>query len=108
MSSINDDEKNRNSAAIINFCGQKITFKSSEADPAIVDEIVKLVSAHLKNAELRSKGGVPHQVALLALLDLAEEYVMARHKIEGYQHKLVERCIKLVNLVDGELKESGS
>ena len=62
------------------LAGQKIVLKASHGDPDLIREIVDLVSVKLKNAEKRGKGTAAHQVALVALMDLAEEYIRAKHR----------------------------
>ena len=46
----------------------------------------------------------PHQVILLALFDLAEEYLQAKDRVELHQRKLDERASALVSLIETELK----
>lgn len=88
----------------IKLAGQKIVLKTSEADPKLLNEILELVNVRIKNAEKRGKASVaPHQVALLALLDLAEEYVKAKHRTAAFKHEMNSRSDSLMRILDSEL-----
>jgi hypothetical protein len=43
-------------------------------------------------------------VTLLALLDVAEEYVQARKRVAGYQREVADKSKELSNLLDAEFK----
>jgi cell division protein ZapA (FtsZ GTPase activity inhibitor) len=86
----------------IKLAGQKIVLKASEADPELVREIVELVSVKIKNAEKRGKGNSPHQVALVALLDLAEEYIKAKRRTFAFKREMNDRSENLMKILDSE------
>lgn len=86
----------------VKLLGQKIVLKSSENDPALVQEVIQMVSLLLNETEARCKGAVPHQIALLALLDLAEGYVKAKRRTAEFKSQLEEKSNRLVNLVEAE------
>lgn len=90
----------------IELLGQKIVLKSSGEDPELIREVVALASERLKIARQRSgKGAVaPHHVALLALLDMAEEYVRARKRSGEYRKAVLEKSERLKSLIESELK----
>jgi cell division protein ZapA (FtsZ GTPase activity inhibitor) len=95
-------EKERQSVEI-ELLGQKLTVKT-ESDPRTVKEVVELVQGRLKHAQERTRGAAPHQLALLALLDLAEDYVSAKYKVAEHRKKINEKSSELFNLIDSELK----
>jgi len=78
----------------IDFMGQKISLKT-QGDPEIIKEVVELVSLKLEDVRVRSKSSVPHQVALLALLELSEEYVKAKKKFSDHKKKLEDKTSKM-------------
>ena len=86
--------------------GQRIPIRTSEKDPELVAEISSMVSLLLKNAELRTtrSGAVAHQVALLALLDLAQEYVKAKRRTATFKRNVTEKSARLTELVQDTLK----
>ena len=88
----------------VKLLGQKFVLKSSECDPDWVREVVDLVSLRLDEAEKRGRGVAAHQVALLALMDLAEEYVKAKKRIFEYQKQVDEKANRLLGLLESELK----
>ena len=90
-------EKNQNQIDF-NFLGQKVVLKT-EGDPALVKDVVALAKLMLKDAERRSKNVAPHQVALLALMDLAEEYVKARARLAEYKQEMNAISVEVMGLL---------
>jgi hypothetical protein len=89
----------------IKVAGQRIALKSSNADSEHVQKVQALVAQRIQEAENRCAPTVaPHQVILLALFDLAEEYLQAKDRVELHQRKLDERASALVSLIETELK----
>jgi len=87
----------------LDFLGQKVILKS-EGDPEIVQEAIDVASLRLKDVARRTPGAASHQVALLALLDLAEEYVRSKRRAFDHKKKLEKRAQDLIHLVDIGLK----
>lgn len=85
------------------FLGQKLVLKT-EGDPSFVQEVVDLASLKVKEAEGRAKGAAPHQVALLAVMDLAEDYLRAKKKATDYRSELGEKASHLLQLIETELR----
>lgn len=84
--------------------GQKTVLKTS-GDPLVIREVVELATRKLQQAESRSaKAAAPHHVALLALLELAEEYVQAKQRFSAHQQKLESKSEELFRLLDSETK----
>ncbi len=88
----------------IKLLGQRVVLKSSELDPETVQQVVKLVSTKLTEAENRSKGAAPHQIALLALLDLAEEYLQAKARTQDFKTRVDEKTNQLLGFLETEFK----
>jgi cell division protein ZapA (FtsZ GTPase activity inhibitor) len=89
----------------IKLLGQKIALKAPGTDPDHAREVVGLVAERLAHAEKRSKAGTAsHQVALLALLDLADEYIQARERTREFKRDIQEKSGKLAGLIESELK----
>ena len=94
----------RSQSIEVNLLGQKIALKSTESDPEVIQAIFQLVSKKLGEAESRARGAAAHQVALLALLDLAEEYVKARKRTLDFKQQLDDKSSKLLDLVEAGFK----
>lgn len=89
----------------IKLLGQKIALKTSEVDPALTSQIVTLVQNRIKDAEQRApKISAPHQIMLLALLDLAEEYILAKKRTTEFKQRVDEKSSHLLGLIDSESK----
>lgn len=88
----------------VKLLGQKIVLRTSETDPEVIQEVLQLVSKKISEAEGRGRGAAPHQVALLALLDLAEEYVKAKKRTTEFKNLLEDKSNQLLSLVEAELK----
>ncbi|MCM2323395.1 MAG: cell division protein ZapA [Oligoflexia bacterium] len=93
-------------AVEIRLLGQRIALRATDPDPARIDEVVKLVTAKIHKAEKRAPKGLtsPHQVALLALLELAEEYIEAKRKTAAFKGEVEERSSRLLNLIEAGLQ----
>lgn len=104
-SALGGSMKNGNSSNTVqlSFMGQKVVLKS-EGDPELIQEAVDLATLRLADAETRIKGVAPHHVALLALLDIAEEYVRSKRRSVEHKRKLEKRTTELMGLLDQELK----
>ena len=87
----------------VSLLGEKITLKTA-GDPEHVREVIGLVNERIAAAEKRIKTGAPHHVALLALLDLAEEYVQAKKRAGFHKKDLDDKSRELVGLIEAELK----
>ena len=88
----------------IKLLGQRIVLKSSETDPEIIAQVVQLVTLKLSEAESRRRGAAPHQAALVALLDLAEEYVNAKKRALDFKQQLDDKSSHLLSWVEAEFK----
>jgi cell division protein ZapA (FtsZ GTPase activity inhibitor) len=92
----------------IQLLGQKVSLKASESDPALLKEIVELVSSKVKSAEKRTKGGIASQVLLLALLEIAEEYVKAKHRTIHFKREVGEKSENLNQVLVGIMEGDNS
>ena len=89
----------------VSIQGQKIPLRAREDDPARAKVVIDLVSERLRDAESRSKPSTaPHQVAVLALLDLAEEFLRMKEKTELFKKKMSEKSDRLISLLEAELR----
>jgi len=89
----------------LDFIGQKIALKT-EGNPELVSEVIELATIKLKDAERRGKGAPPHKLALLALLDLCEEYIRSKKRFQENRQNLTTRSEQLIELIEAELNES--
>jgi cell division protein ZapA (FtsZ GTPase activity inhibitor) len=88
----------------VKLLGQRIVLKSSETDPEVIRQVLQLVTLKINEAEARSRGAAPHQIALIALMDLAEEYVKAKKRTLDFKRQLDDKSSKLLSLVEAEFK----
>jgi cell division protein ZapA (FtsZ GTPase activity inhibitor) len=96
--------ENKESKVEITLLGQRLVLKSSQINADVFKEIVQLATHKLDQAQARTKGAPAHQVALLALLDLAEEYVSAKKKTQDYKTEMAERSNQLLSLIEAEFQ----
>jgi hypothetical protein len=99
-------EVSTNPASIeINCVGQRLVLRPSGMDPVVVREVVDLVSMKIREVESRfSKSTAAHQITLLAMLDLAEEYVKAKQRVIDYQTELDVRVGELISSIEAVSK----
>lgn len=89
----------------LKILGQRIPLKAGGMDPDLVREVVDLVAAKVESAEKRCPQGVmAYQVAVLALLDLGEEYLQAKRRTEAFKADIEERSERLLDLIEANLK----
>ncbi|MBI2712225.1 MAG: cell division protein ZapA [Bdellovibrio sp.] len=88
----------------VKLLGQKLVLKSADLNAERFQEIIHLAGKKLDLAQARAKNAPPHQVALLALLDLAEEYVAAKKRTQDYQTEMHEKSDELRRLIEAEFK----
>ena len=83
---------------------QTIRLKA-QGNPQRAREIVDLVSRKLLQVET-GKGSVlpPEQVALLALLGMAEEYLASKDRVRDYQSTIAEKADAIFKGFASELK----
>ena len=93
----------QNHSIEVQLLGQRVALKSQE-NPEFVQEVVDLVTLKLQQAERRVKGSAAHQVALLALMDLAEEFLKAKRLVVDHQNKINEKSEELLGLIEAEFK----
>ena len=84
----------------VNFLGQRIRLKSSETGSQSIREVADFVMKKLGEAEERSRGGPAQQAALIALLDLAEEYLSAKKKTDQLLEAIRANSQKLEKLIE--------
>jgi hypothetical protein len=89
----------------ISIQGQRIPVRSGQEDPDKAQAAIELVAEKIREAERRSKPSTaPHQIALLALLDLASDHVRMREKTAAFQRNMSEKSGRLISLLESELK----
>lgn len=86
--------------------GTRMSLRASDHEPEKVNEIVEFVTERLKEAEKRApqEGALIQQVILLALLDLAEDYLTARTRTIEFKERIDARSTELLGLLEAELK----
>lgn len=73
----------------IELLGQKIIFKS-DADPEHLSRVIEFAETRLDEALAQAQGkGVqaPHWIALLALLEVSDDYLQAKERFSELQGK---------------------
>jgi len=96
-------EKSLNKKTIeLSLMGQKI-FLKTESDQDRAEAVVHLVRGRIQDAEKRLKAGsAPQFAALLALFDLAEEYLEAKKRIASYQNEIKTKVDGLEKLFSAD------
>ena len=86
----------------LDLLGQKIPVKT-EGDDGLIAEVVELANQKIDDARRRTPTAAPHQIAVLALLDMTEEYVKARARSADHRNKVTSRTSDLVKMIQAEL-----
>lgn len=88
----------------LKILGQKVNLKT-EGDPEVVREVMALAQERLTAAESNAKGAAPHQIAILALLDITEAYVQARGHFVDQKRTFNIKSSELLNLIKSEITQ---
>ena len=94
----------------VTISGQKIVLKVPQGEtPERVNEIIALVEERLERVESRATKELPaHQVAILALLDLAGDYLSAKELTARFKSQVSERSEHLLKLLEGSRSSDDS
>jgi hypothetical protein len=85
--------------------GQKIVLKHRAQDPELAAAAAGLVTQKVKDAQSRvGKGSAPHHIAVIALLDLAAEYLQAKSRTEELLRDFDAKSGELKRLIDEAMK----
>jgi cell division protein ZapA (FtsZ GTPase activity inhibitor) len=84
--------------------GQRIVLKHRADNPELVARVVELVSAKIGEAERKAPGSAPHQVALVALMDLAAEYIQAKERTLEFKREVDAKTGQILEWVKAEGK----
>jgi hypothetical protein len=90
----------------VQLLGQKITLKAL-GETAEAEAVLKLVNDRLKSAEHRNRDRVPHHVVLLALLDIAEDYVRAKTAMSTHQQAVQKKTGQILEILKDHGVETG-
>lgn len=84
--------------------GQKIALKHKADDPELVRRTVSLVTAKIAEAQAKvPKGSAPHYVSLIALLELAAEYLQAKDRTEEFKRDVDRKSAEIRGWIETEL-----
>ena len=85
----------------VQLAGLRVPLRSTGPDTELAREVARLVSERIAEAEKRIKAGAAaHQVALLALMDLGEEYLLARKRTEEFRKTVEDQSRALVERIE--------
>jgi hypothetical protein len=73
----------------------------AQGDPEVAAETLALVNERLEVAAARAKGHASYQIAVLALLDLAQEYVEAKRRAREQYERVEDAARRLAEEVGG-------
>ena len=91
------------SSVELDVLGERLLVRSAE-DPDFVNEVAEVVKLRLQESKRRLAQKEPHpsrqNVLLLALLDLAEEYVKSKRRSLVHRSKIGSKIIEIKALLD--------
>ena len=87
----------------IDLLGEKLLLRASE-DPEIVQEVAELVKLRLQESRRRlsQKAQAPSRqnILLLALLDLAEEYVKSKRRSLVHRSRIGSKLVEIRSMLE--------
>ncbi len=84
----------------IRIAGQKVPLKATGLDPEVARETIDLVGRKIADIESRARNLSPHHIAVLALVDLAEEYVKSKRRTVEFKQQVEDKMSRLSTLLE--------
>jgi hypothetical protein len=102
------DKAKTSSSIEITVLGQKLSFKplerAGDMDAELIREVAELVQTRIDEAQRRhTRAQSPHQITLLALMDLGAEYVKAKRRTVEYKRHVDLKSSELLERIQTEL-----
>lgn len=89
----------------IHFFGERILLRTEEGQ-STMQEAIEIVESKIRESESKVKNPQPHHVALLALLDLAGDFIKARDRLVEYQAQMDQTTKELLSLIEAQNGEN--
>jgi hypothetical protein len=70
--------------------GERISIRTS-SDESVAEEVVRLVQSKIDSVAQKNPSRPAHHIALLALLDLAHDHVLARRDFETFRDRVLKK-----------------
>ncbi len=85
--------------ARLDFFGQVYDLRAD--DPEVdVKEVVEYVQAKVREQEITNKGLAPHKMIVLTVLNMAKDYILARHQLRDLEDMVLNKTSRLVAEID--------
>ena len=85
--------------AKLDFFGQVYDLRAD--DPEVdVKEVVEYVQTKVREQEVANKGLAPHKMVVLAVLNMAKDYILARHQLKDLEDTVFKKTSRLVAKID--------
>jgi len=90
----------RASSLDVKLLGQRFALKYPEADSQVAAQALALVERKIREAAGRNRDSNPLNTAVLALLELAEEYVRAKGRTAEWQKQVTDKSARIFRLIE--------
>ena len=87
----------------VQILGRKMVL-STDSDEAYVREIADFVNEKMESIQTASQSSSTINIAILAALDIADEYYKQRGLQRDICDKVDRQCLELVNYIDSKLQ----
>ena len=83
----------------VNIYGGQYTIQG-EADPQYINQVARYVDTKMNEVSRSMPGGNPVQVAILAALNIADEYFQLKDIENGVESDIVQRTKALISMLE--------
>ena len=94
----------RNEPTTVEIYGQTYNVRG-EGDPAYLTEVARFVDSRMREVAAQANLGDPMKIAILAALNIADEFVQFKQKHEGAVGTWMEKTGRLARRLDDVLVE---
>ncbi|MFH1809780.1 MAG: cell division protein ZapA [Pseudomonadota bacterium] len=85
----------------LNLGGQTIRLRS-DADEAYLGRLASYVDRKITTISRQTRTVTSQRAALLAALDIADEFFRSRERAQGFRNEVRERSSRLLNLLESQ------
>ena len=87
----------------LEILGKRITLKS-DGSLENAGDVLELVRSKVRDIERRGSQGFAQDILLIALLEIAEEYVQSKKRVMEFKNDLAEKADRLGEMIEAELR----
>ena len=98
---------NKTRSVILDIAGERLSLRT-DRDEDFLHELADFLSAQVEELRASARGVSVQQIYLLVALKLADELQQERANVAGLYEEINNRTVRVLEMVDAELRASSS